>query len=80
MNEETTRQPVQGSRGPFVRPPGSGRTGSQSTGFWVVIGGIIVLMFVGVILLAMRDFPPAETPADTDVQQQTAPDASRPNQ
>lgn len=80
MNEETTRQPVQGPRGPFVRPPDSGRSGSRSTGFWVVIGGIIVLMFVVVILLAMRDFPPAGTTGDTNVQQQTAPDASRPNQ
>jgi hypothetical protein len=80
MNEETTSQPVQGPRGPFVRPPRSGRAGSRGTAFWVVIGGIIVLMFVGVIMLAMRDLPPAETTVDTGVQQQTAPDASRPSQ
>ena len=79
MNEETT-QPVQGPRGPFVRPPASGRAGSRGTAFWVVIGGIIVLMFVAVIMLAMRDLPPAETMTDTGAQQQTAPDASRPNQ
>jgi hypothetical protein len=48
--------------------------------FWIVIGGIIVLMFVGVIMLAMRDLPPAETTTETGVQQQPAPDASRPNQ
>jgi hypothetical protein len=41
--------------------------------FWIVIGGIIVLMFVGVIMLAMRDLPPAETTTDTGAQQQTAP-------
>lgn len=80
MNEDTTRQPVQGPRGPFVRPPASGRAGSRGTAFWIVIGGIIVLMFVGVIMLAMRDLPPAETTTDTGAQQQTAPDASRPNQ